>query len=155
MKVVIQTQVSENYGTAEDAYWKFKSGNTFVVPNLTPEQCRKAIETGIPTLRALIEYKNPMMEEYVIDVNVLEDDAKVCEPWDSPTQLFWEKGRWVARQETLNDEYGYMHKIVAKRTICYDMLMGGGEENTTILYTLRDGRTMNHKEINDFLNSQA
>ena len=155
MKVVIQTQVSENYGDADNAYWKFKGGNTFVVPNLTIEQCRKAIEVGIPTLRSLIEYKNPMSEEYVVDVNVMEDNDKVCEPWDTVTELFWENGRWVARQVVLNDEYGYMNKAIAKREVYYEMLMGGKEENTKVTYTLRDGREMSHEEACEYCNQQG
>lgn len=151
MKVVITTQVRENYGTPDDAYWKFKGGSTFVVPNLTPLQTLKVTNYGIPTLKALIESKNPMCEEYVVDFFVVEDSMVECEPWDTPTRLFWEEGRWVARTETLNEEYGYMRKEVAKKVEFYEMGMGGERRNATVTYTLRDGREMGYEEVCEYL----
>lgn len=155
MKVVIRTQVRENYGTAEAPYWKCKGGNTFVVPNLTPAQASKVKEKGIPTLKALIGASTPMFEEYVIGFDVVEDSATVCEPWETVTMLSWENGRWVAREETLNEEYGYMHKDIAKRSVYYEMAMGGVQENTKVMYTLRDGREMSYQETMNFLNKAA
>lgn len=91
MKVAIYTQVRENYGNVKNPYWKCKGGNTFVVPNLSVAQTLKVKDYGIPTLKALIETFNEAFEEYVIDWDILEDDAAVGDGWETPTQLFWKK----------------------------------------------------------------
>lgn len=146
MKLVIQTQVRENYGDAASPYWKFKGGETFVVPNLTPAQAARVQEDGIPTLRALIETSSDMFEEYIIGHNVVEDAAVVCEEWETPFELFWEQGRWVARRTVKNDEYGYMRQEIAAKTEQYIMHMGGERAEYSVMYTLRDGRCLNNED---------
>ncbi len=149
MKIVIQTQIRENYGAHDwngegecPQYWKFKGGNTYVVPNLSVEQVMKIKEQGIPTLTALIEERNNSFEEYVLDWSICDDDAVVCEDWETPFELFWEQGRWVARRTVKNDEYGYMRREIADKSEQYDMAMGGDRTNYQVTYTLRDGRVL-------------
>jgi hypothetical protein len=153
MKIVIQTQIRENYGAHDwngegecPQYWKFKGGNTYVVPNLSVEQVMKIKEQGIPTLTALIEERNNSFEEYVLDWSICDDDAVVCEDWETPFELFWEQGRWVARRTVKNDEYGYMRREIAAKSEQYDMAMGGDRTNYQVTYTLRDGRVLNNDE---------
>lgn len=155
MKIAIQTQVRENYGSAEKPYWKCKGGNTFVVPNLTAEQAARVQEVGIPTLTALISSSNPMFEEYVIDFSVVEDSVVVCEPWETPFNLFWEAGRWVARRTVENGEYGYMNRMVERKLEEYDMLMGGGIENYTVTYVMRNGDVVNSQQVSEYLKQAA
>ncbi len=149
MKIVIQTQIRENYGAHDwngegecPQYWKFKGGNTYVVPNLSVEQVMKIKEQGIPTLTALIEERNNSFEEYVLDWSICDDDAVVCEDWETPFELFWEQGRWVARRTVKNDEYGYMRREIAAKSEQYDMAMGGDRTNYQVTYTLHDGRVL-------------
>lgn len=146
MKIVIQTQVRENYGDADKPYWKFKGGDTYVVPNLTTAQAARVQEDGIPTLRSLIESRSDMFEEYVIGFNVVEDSTVVCEPWETPFELFWEQGRWVARRTVKNDEYGYMRREVTAKTEQYIMHMGGERAEYLVMYTLIDGRVLNNDD---------
>ena len=127
MKVVIQTQVRENYGDADKPYWKFKGGNVYVVPNLTVSQAARVKEDGIPTLTALIETRNSGFEEYILGFNIVEDNAVTGEPWETPTNLFWE----------------------------YDMLMGGDRENYTAKYLMRDGREFTYAELEQFFKEVA
>jgi hypothetical protein len=147
MKIVIQTQIKENYGAHDwdgqgecPQYWKFKGGSTYVVPNLTPEQALRVSEVGIPTLTALIEERNESFEEYVQNWATLDDDAVVCEPWETPFELYWEQGRWVARRTVENGEYCYMRADIGSKTEQYTMLMGGGREDYTVEYRDRAGR---------------
>lgn len=123
MKLVIQTQIRENYGAHDwngegtcPQYWKMKGGNTYVVENLSPKQAMKAKE-GIPTLTKLIEEMNEYYEEYILDWSLEEDDAVVCEPWETPIVFSWGGDRWLASRTVRNDdEYGYMRReILAKR----------------------------------------
>lgn len=155
MKVAIYTQVRENYGDADAPHWKCKGGNTFVVTNLSVAQTIKIKESGIPTLKALIESSNTGFEEYIIDWAILDDDAKVCEEYETPTQLSWEQGRWVARIETLNGEYSYMRKEVAKRSEYYEMEMSGERKNYSVVYTMRDGRNMTWQQAEQYFKQAA
>lgn len=155
MKIAITTQVRENYGSASEPYWKFKGGSTFVVPDLTPAQAQRVQEYGIPTLTALINTRNDMFEEYVVGYDVVENDVKVCDPWETPFELRWIGGRWVATRTVENGEYGYMRQEVLRKTEEYDMLMNGGQENYRAVYTMRNGDMVTHKEMSDYLNKLA
>ena len=146
MKLVIQTQYCENYGAHTwdgegecPQRWKFKGGETYVVPNLSQDQVTQVIEQGIPTLRALIEYSNEASREYILDWSVQEDADVVGEPWETPFELYWEQGRWVARRTVKNDEYGYLRADIGSKTEQYDMMMEGGRENYTVEYRDRSG----------------
>ena len=149
MKLVIQTQYCENYGAHTwdgegecPQYWKFKGGETYVVPNLSQDQVTKVIEQGIPTLRALIEYSNEASREYILDWSVQDDADVVGEPWETPFELYWEQGRWVARRSVKNDEYGYLRADIGSKTEQYDMMMEGGRENYTVEYRDPAGKIM-------------
>jgi len=151
MKIVIQTQVRENYAAHEgfkgEYRWKYKGGNTYVVPNLTANQVLKIKDQGMPTLTSLIEERNNSFEEYILDYSFHDDDDVVCDEWETPYELFWEQGKWVARRTVENGEYGYMRRDIARKTEQYDMLMGGGRENYVASYEMRDGRILNEDEL--------
>jgi len=149
MKIVIQTQIKENYGAHNwdgegecPQYWKFKGGETYIVPDLSEEQVAQVIELGMPTLIALIEERNEYYEEYVQNWASLDDDAPVSEAWETPYSLYWEGGGWVARRVIPNDEYGYLHQDIGSKTEQYDMLMGGIRENYSVEYRDRCGKIM-------------
>ena len=155
MKIAIYTQVRENYGSASEPYWKFKGGEVFIVPDLTVEQTVKVKERGIPTLKALIETRSDMYEEYVCDYVILDNDVKVCEPWETPYELRWIGGRWVANRTVENGEYGYMNSKVERKTEEYDMEMGGGRANYRVVYTMRDGQVVTGEEVSEYLAKAA
>ncbi len=162
MKIVISTQIRENYGAHDwdgegacPQYWKCKGGDTYVVPNLTVAQVLKVKDQGIPTLKALIESRNEGFEEYVVDWSILDDDAKVCDEWETPFELFWEQGRWVARRTVDNGEYGYMRREVASKSEQYDMLMAGGRENYRVVYTMRNGDSVTGEQVSEYLSKAA
>lgn len=155
MKIVINTQMRENYGSADKPYWKFKGGETYIVPNLSVEQALKIKDVGIPTLTALIESNSDMFEEYVQNWVILDDDVVVVEPWETPFNLYWEQGRWVARRTVNNDGYNFMRANVASKTEFYVMLMGGDRENFEAVYTMRNGDVVDSKDVNEYLTKVA
>ncbi len=155
MKIVIQTQVRENYGSADKPYWKFKGGSTFVVPDLTPAHVARVQEQGIPTLTALINTRNDMFEEYVIDYSVADNSAVVCEPWETPYELRWIGGRWVANRTVENGEHGYMNSAVERKTEEYDMEMGGGVANYRVVYTMRNGDVITGDQVAEYFQKAA
>ena len=60
----------------------------YVVPNLSPAQAARVLEVGIPTLRSLIEFSNQAAREYILDYSVQDDADVVCEPWETPFELY-------------------------------------------------------------------
>ena len=118
-KLVINTQHKENYGAHDwdgkgecPQYWKFKGGNTYVVRDLTTAQVNKISQTGIPTLTALIESSDHYFEEYILDWEIVEDNARECEDWDSVMEFLWKGDRWTCLRFTTNGEYGYMRQEI-------------------------------------------
>ncbi len=155
MKVAIYTQIRENYGSADAPHWKCKGGSTFVVPNLTSVRAARVQEQGIPTLTALISTSNAMFEEYVTGFTVVEDHVKVCDSWETPFELHWKGGRWIANRTVENGEYGYMNSRVERKTEEYDMLMGGGQENYRVVYTMRNGDMVTGNDVQEYLAKAA
>lgn len=155
MKIVITTQVRENYGSAERPYWKCKGGDVYVVPNLSVAQTLKVKEGGIPTLKALIETRNEMFEEFVIDWSILDNDAVVCEKWETPFELHFKGGRWIANRTVENGEYGYMNRNVERKTEEYDMLPGGERGNYRVVYTMRNGDMVTGEQVQEYLSKAA
>lgn len=151
MKVTIYTQIRENCGDSSKPYWKCKGGDVYVVPNLSVAQALKVKEGGIPTLKALIEVRNEGFEEYVVDWAILDDDEAVGEPWETPFNLSYEQGRWVARRTVDNGEYSYMRREVASKTEEYEMATAGARNNYTVFYTMRNGDVVNGKDVSSYL----
>ena len=142
MKLVIGTQYRENYGSADEPYWKFKGGSTYVVENITAAQQARIERDGIPTLKGLIEYSSPMTEEYILDYSIVADDAPVGEPWETPTVCQYAEGAWHASRETLNDEYGYLRSDIGRKLEVYTMLPQGERGDYTVEYYDRQGKIM-------------
>jgi hypothetical protein len=151
MKLVINTQHSENYGAHDwdgkgqcPQYWKFKGGAVYVVENLTPNQVLKMTEHGINTLTALIQRSSEYFRETIIGWSFEDNDVVVCEPYETPVMLSWEnnRNRWVACETIVNNEYNFLNQRVAKIEKKWDMLMGGDHENYNVVYTMSNGDTV-------------
>lgn len=162
MKVAIYTQILENYGAHDwdgkgacPQHWKPKGGEVYVVPNLTTEQIRQIKEGGIPTLTTLISSSTVGYQEHVADLAFLDDNEAVGEPWDTPYELRWIGGRWVATRTVENGEYGYMRHEVERKTEEYDMLPGGERGNYRVVYTMRNGDVVDGKNVTEYLSKAA
>jgi hypothetical protein len=79
MKLLIQTQVYENYawredgtvGTGAEAYWKPKGGSDYVVKNF---KNFNAVTETVMALRGQIEQDNDYYREHIINFEVVADD---------------------------------------------------------------------------------
>jgi len=69
-KLLIQTQVYENYGSADEPYWKPKGGGDYVVKKVN---VNKVTET-VMGVRSQIECDNEFYREYIIGWEVVSDD---------------------------------------------------------------------------------
>ena len=70
-KLVILTQVYENYGSAEKPHWKAKGSDNYVVPNFTQFNSAQAV---VDSIRDQCEIDNEFYNEYIVDWYVVEDD---------------------------------------------------------------------------------
>lgn len=106
MKLVIDTQIHENYGSAEAPYWKAKGGDVYVVEGLTVEQCLKIGKDGIPTLTKLIEEDDTHLRVDLIDWAILDDSEIECEDWETPILLSYDRIAecWTATRTTQRDD---------------------------------------------------
>jgi hypothetical protein len=147
MKVVINTQYKENYGTEAEPYWKFKGGTTYIIAAADRAEADKIVELGMHTLTALIENSNSMYEEYIIGTSIQSDSAPIYEDWETPTQLMWEGGRWTATSVTENGEYGYMRSEISRKIETWDMLMNSQRDNYVCTYVMRDGRIVKASDL--------
>ena len=83
-KLLIQTQVYENYGAHDwdgvgecPQYWKAKGGNDYVVKKFKTNSRRSIAESAteaVMGLRSQIEEDSPYFRESIIDWRVVADD---------------------------------------------------------------------------------
>jgi len=78
MKLLITTQVQENYGAHDwdgkgacPQYWKFKGGNDYVVKNF--KDFHRVTEV-VMALRGDVEADNEYFKEHIVDFEVVADD---------------------------------------------------------------------------------
>lgn len=164
-KLVINTQYRENYSFDNDGYpvegpgshWKFKGGSTYVVENLTTGMINKIGQNGIPELTKLLEYKNVASEEYILDWSIEESDAVVCEEWETPIVLAFdrEQQEWTATKVTSNDEMGYMRSEIKMKTEKWVMLEEQEREDYTAQFLMEDGQILSYSELEAFFKEAA
>jgi len=72
MKILITTQYRENYGTAEDPFWKYKGGEDYFILGVDPVKTAPGVL--VEQVRGQIEYSGAMSEEYILDWELVADD---------------------------------------------------------------------------------
>jgi hypothetical protein len=100
MKILITTQYRENYGTAEEPYWKFKGGEDYFILGVDPVKVAPGLL--VEQVRGQIEYSGEMSEEYILDWILVEDDA--LSPYEQ-------------EQQELDGEIQYPAKILELETV--------------------------------------
>ena len=70
-KLLITTQILENYGTEDNPYWKAKGGEDYVVKNFRDFN---RVSHVVMALRSEIEIDNPLYQEYIAGWEVVDDD---------------------------------------------------------------------------------
>lgn len=108
MKLVIQTQIRENYGSHDwdgtgecPQYWKDKGGSTYIVEGVSIENAQS--EEYYDALFDLISESNDYAQEYVLGSDLVDDrgfmESDVCEHWERPVYIKAEGDKFVATQE--------------------------------------------------------
>ncbi len=162
MKVVISTQSSENYGMHDwdgqgecPQYWKFKGGETYVVPNLSLEQSVAYQKKYMDQIRELLEVDNDAFRERVIGMTILEDHVPVCDPWDHPYALRQVDGKWIAQRTIENNEYANLHNEVVRKIEEYELLKCGDRKNYTVQYEMQSGEILDGKQVIEYLSKKS
>ena len=70
-KLLITTQILENYGSEDNPYWKAKGGEDYVVKNFRDFN---RVNEVVMALRSQIEIDNPFCQEYIAGWEVVADD---------------------------------------------------------------------------------
>jgi hypothetical protein len=71
MKVIIYTQVYENYGTGSEPYWKPKVGDEYAVTNIWDQE---EATTAVMVLREQIESDNEGYRETIVGWDLVDND---------------------------------------------------------------------------------
>lgn len=72
MKILITTQYRENYGTAEEPYWKFKGGEDYFILGVDPLKVAPGLL--VEQVRGQVEFSDAYAEEYILDWELVADD---------------------------------------------------------------------------------
>ena len=159
-KLVIHTQYKENYGAHDwdgkgecPDYWKFKGGTTYVVPNFKDFN---NVESVIKSLEALITYSNDGSKEYILEWSIVPHSQKVCEDWESPTNLWLNPvGKWEAIKVTDNREDGWMRKEILEKTETWTLLPEGDRANYKAEFLMEDGEyAINDEGLRDWIGNR-
>lgn len=70
MKVVIYTQIVENYGTPSEPYWKFKGGDEYIIKDV---DLTWDLDELVELARPMIEASTEMYSEYIVEWDLVED----------------------------------------------------------------------------------
>ena len=159
-KLVIHTQYKENYGAHDwdgkgecPQYWKFKGGTTYVVPNFKDFN---NVESVIKSLEALITYSNDGSMEYILEWSIVPHSQKVCEDWESPTNLWLNPvGKWEAIKVTDNREDGWMRKEILEKTETWTLLPEGDRTQYKAEFLMEDGEyAINDEGLRDWIGNR-
>ena len=159
-KLVIHTQYKENYGAHDwdgkgecPQYWKFKGGTTYVVPNFKDFN---NVESVIKSLEALITYSNDGSKEYILEWSIVPHSQKVCEDWESPTNLWLNPvGKWEAIKVTDNREDGWMRKEILEKTETWTLLPEADRANYKAEFLMEDGEfVINDEGLRDWIGNR-
>lgn len=70
-KLIITTQILENYGTEDNPFWKAKGGEDYIVKNFKDFN---RVTEAVMALRSECEIDNPFLQEYIASWSVEDDD---------------------------------------------------------------------------------
>ena len=162
MKLVIQTQYKENYsanndgwdGPSENDHWKFKGGSTYVIGNIqssvlyTGSVSANALYEIVDSIKEFICSSDGYTEEYMLDWEMMNDGATVCEHWETPVQLYFRDNQWTAMKVSDNrGENGFRRKEILEVTETW--VLGKDNERTDYKseYLMEDGDIVSYQEL--------
>lgn len=144
-KLVIYTQYKENYGAHDwdgkgecPQYWKFKGGDTYVLPNCGENADVDAI---LEMVTPFITHSDDYSEEYIISAEVVDSYAKVGESWETITEFNLIGGTVNFMKVTDNREDGWMRREILEKieTWTGSLESKSGRDNYRVEFLMDDG----------------
>lgn len=160
-KLVIYTQYKENYGAHDwdgkgecPQYWKFKGGDTYVLPNCGENADVDAIlEMATP----FITHSNDYSEEYILSAEVVDYNAKVAEDWETITEFNLIGGTVNFMKVTDNRENGWMRKEILEKieTWTGSLETNSGRADYRVEFLMEDGDSCHgENELRDWFETK-
>lgn len=146
MKLVIQTQYLEDYNVDGDKpMFKYKGGATYVMP-VDESQAYQVGEAGINWMSQCFESNEKHWKELVLSTDIVEDDAKICDPWEAPWEFEIDQANqcmWFT-QKRVRDEYSCWQPDVQAIIKVYakDLVTGKDIEGSYKETVVRDSDTV-------------
>ena len=173
MKLVISTQIRENYAAhnedyvhgRDEPYWKFKGGNTYIVENVSIADAQS--ESFFNIVDKLIEEKNDAWEEYILHSELVDtcdfDITNFVQEWEAPIMIRFDGMKFLATKTTMNGEFGYMRPEIEKKVESWimkskdDAFDTSGFVRTSYVSDLhlKDGRIMKQDEFLNMIREAA
>jgi len=127
------------------------------VENITPPQARNIEMDGIPELTKLVSYSNSASEEYILGYDIVEDDAVVCEEWETPIVLAFDRDHqeWTAMKVTHNGDMGYMRSEIKVKTEKWTMLPENDRADYSSSFLMADGQILSYAELGKYFELEA
>jgi len=163
MKIVMQTQILENYGAHDwdgtgecPQYWKPKGGNTYIFncsveDNMSPEWWAR--------VEAACTSKSEYFEEYSVGETVVDDiDFNVadhCAEWDAPYYGTIKEDRISFHRTTENQPMSGMRAEIAKEFTAYDVLDNGEQVHHGVSYEMVNGDIVLFSELRAWLDAHV
>ena len=155
MKIVIQTQCSENYGAHDwdgqgqcPQHWKMKGGNTYFVDCTLAEAQDGAYWSE---LSELINQSNDYYGEYIIGQDLIDaidfDASNHHEHWETPVWLErTPEGEWVAQSVMTYSEYTPAYGILKRKVSSWTQHLDGEQSNYSTQVETCAGEWMDYPE---------
>lgn len=106
-----------------------------------------------------ITEKSEAWEEYIIGEGVVDDiDFNVadhCAEWDAPYYGAVKEDRVSFTRTTINGEYGYMRREIAKQFDAYDVLNDGTREYHGVSYEMVNRDVVLYKDLQAWFDKYA
>jgi len=160
-KLVIYTQYKENYGAHDwdgkgecPQYWKFKGGDTYVLPNCGDSA---DVDAVLEVVKPFITHSDDYSEEYILSTEVVDYNAKVAEDWETITEFNLIGGTVNFMKVTDNREDGWMLKEILEKietwTGCLES--NSGRANYRVEFLMEDGDSCNSEnELRDWFETK-
>ena len=146
MKLVIQTQYLEDYNVdGDEPMFKYKGGETYVMP-VDESQAYQIGEAGINWMSQCFETNEKHFKELVLSTDIVDDDAQVCDPWETPWEFeidHADQCMWFT-QSRVRDEYScWDDDVVCMVTVfAKDLVTGKDIEGSYKKTMIRNEETM-------------
>ena len=153
MKIIIQTQISENYGSHDwsgegecPQHWKNKGGSTYIFAGVSIDQAQD--REFYESCKKSVRNHNESWAEDIIDFSVVDDcvsNSDYHADWESPVMIEHTEAGFVGSRITSNEgEYRTMKREIKEKRETW-LQQDGEREEYLVEFIKTDGTVLNWK----------